>query len=174
MIKAELPELRAAGKTALYDGLATAVSLLREGRGQRAIVLLSDGRDTTSQTFFQQVLDFARQGGVTVYAIGLGLSQIDRMIAQARGEEDPIERIQKEAAREMLTQLAAASGGRAYYVSRAEQLEEVYDRIGEDLRSRYLLTYQTESGDEERSRRAEVRVKKRGLKARTAWRGYSP
>ncbi|HYG63149.1 MAG TPA: VWA domain-containing protein [Thermoanaerobaculia bacterium] len=182
MAKASLPELRARGGTALYDSLATAVLLLREGRGQRAIVLLSDGGDSLSHATLQQAVDLARQGGVTIYAIGLGVrTPAAPLVAvgaplsheqQARQLERMTER-RPRARHTPLDDLAQETGGRVFYIDKAKELEEVYGQIEEDLRSRYLLAYQTERGEDPGDPSVEVRVKKRGLKARTA-RGYYP
>ncbi|HYG63148.1 MAG TPA: VWA domain-containing protein [Thermoanaerobaculia bacterium] len=147
--------VRAVGATALHDALVTALYYFRAGQGQRALVLLSDGDDTASHTTYERALEFAQRSGVTVYSVGLGLSALD---FEARGK---------------LTQLAETSGGRAFFISRAEELEAVYGRIEEELRSRYLLAYQTERAEEGGFRPVDVKVKKRGLKARTA-RGYYP
>jgi VWFA-related protein len=150
-----LAGVRALGATALHDALVTALYYFRSGPGQRILVLLSDGDDTASHTLFRRALEFAQRGGVTVYSIGLGVSVLD---LEARGK---------------LVQLAAATGGEAFFIGRAEELAAVYDRIEEELRSRYLLAYQTERGEEDGFRPVEVKVKKRGLKVRAA-RGYYP
>jgi VWFA-related protein len=177
MRETNLPDLRARGNTALYDSLATAVLLLREGQGQRALVLLSDGADTTSHATFRQALDLARHGGVTIYTIGLGLRSVPGLIGANLPSEQQIRQGEVKGedykSRGTLAQLAAATGGRDFVIDKAEELAKVYGQIEEDLRSRYLLTYQTERGEDGERPAVEVRVKKRGLKARTA-RGYYP
>jgi VWFA-related protein len=150
-----LEGLRSIGATALHDALITGLYYFRATRGQRALVLLSDGDDTASNAAWKDALEYARKSGVAVYVIGLGGSVgLD--------------------VRNKLGNLAEATGGRTFYIGRAEELSAVYDQIEEELRSRYLLAYDSDqpAGDEG-YRDVEVRVKKRGLKARAS-RGYYP
>jgi Ca-activated chloride channel family protein len=165
-----LPVPRAYGGTALYDAVATALYELRSGQGQRALVLLSDGGDTASFTTFQQVLELAQRGGVTIYAVGFGSPPV---IEQPHVTAENLGSRPKPIPEGPLSRLAEATGGRFYLITRAKELEGVYGRIEEDLRGRYLLAYQTERGDDGESPAVEVRVKKRGLKARTTT-GYTP
>ena len=150
-----LEGLRAFGRTALYDAIITSLYYFRAERGQRALVLLTDGDDTFSSTSWEDALSYARHSGVAIYPIGLGLSELKR---GARGK---------------LTELAEATGGRAFFIDRAEELAGVYGRIGEELRSRYLIAYNSDRPpDASGFRPVEVRVK-RGLKARVS-RGVYP
>ncbi len=145
-----LEGLRAFGRTALYDAVITSLYYFRAERGQRALVLLTDGEDTASGTSWEDALAYARKSGVTIYAIGLG-----------KGPRD------------QLTELAQVTGGRAFFIERADELAGIYDRIEEELRSRYLLTYSADRpADPSGFRPVEVRVKK-GLKARVS-RGTYP
>ena len=72
-----------------------------------------------------------------------------------------------------LTRLAEQTGGRAFFMRSVGELEEVYAQIQRDLRSRYLLTYQSSltSGDEFRT--IDVEVVDRDFEVRTL-RGYFP
>jgi VWFA-related protein len=174
MIREDTRQLRPEGKTSLYDSIAAALVHFRDGRGQRALVLLSDGVDTASYASFRQAVDLARRGGVTIYTIGLGLSLLDEKRRSPYTGNDVYSRAEIEEARGVLAQIASETGGRAFLISRTEELEAVYDLIGADLRSRYLLAYQTARSDgEEGVRPVEVRVKRRGLRVRTV-RRYSP
>jgi hypothetical protein len=75
-------------------------------------------------------------------------------------------------ARGHLSELAASSGGRVFFVAHADELTGVYAQIEQELRSRYLLAYNSDrKADDLGFRPVEVKVK-RG-KARTA-RGYYP
>lgn len=145
-----LEGLRAFGRTVLHDAIITSLYYFRAERGQRALVLLTDGEDTASGTTWEDALAYARKSGVTVYTIGLGKGPRDK-----------------------LTDLAQATGGRAFFIERADELAGIYSRIGEELRSRYLLTYSSDRpADPSGFRPIEVRVKK-GLKARVS-RGTYP
>jgi Ca-activated chloride channel family protein len=143
-----LEGLRAFGRTAFYDGVITALYYFRAERGQRALVVLTDGEDTISSSSWEDALAYARRSGVAIYPIGLGELK--------RGPRDKLEA------------LAEATGGRAFFVDRADELAGAYGRIGEELRSRYFLAYNADRpADANGYRPIEVRVK-HGLKARVS------
>lgn len=149
-----LDGLRAFGRTALYDAVITSLYYFRAERGQRALVLLTDGDDTVSSTSWEDALAYARHSGVAIYPIGLGIGELNR---GPRGK---------------LTELAEATGGRAFFVDRAEELAGAYGRIGEELRSRYFLAYSSDRpADANGFHASEVRVK-RGLRARVSRGSY--
>ncbi|HEX5715134.1 MAG TPA: VWA domain-containing protein [Thermoanaerobaculia bacterium] len=154
-VSESLEGMRAAGRTALYDGLITALYYFRGYRGQRALILLTDGEDTGSNTPWQRALEYAQRSGVAIYAIGLNVPVLS---FEVRGQ---------------LSTLSESTGGKVYFVERAEELAEIYGEIEHELRSRYYLAYESEKpADEYGYRPVEVRVK-RGGKVRTA-RGYYP
>jgi len=143
-----LEGLRAFGRTAFYDGVITALYYFRAERGQRALVVLTDGEDTISSSSWEDALAYARRSGVAIYTIGLGEL--------------------KRGPRAKLTELADATGGRAFFVDRADQLAGVYGLISEELRSRYFLAYNADQpADANGYRPIEVRVK-RGLRVRVS------
>ncbi len=123
---------------------------------QRALLLLSDGEDETRLFDFERTVEVARRSGVTVFAIGLGKA--------ARERE----------ARRTLRFLAEETGGRAFFIQSVDELDEIYAAIDQDLRSRYLMVYQsTSSKSEEEFRSVRVRVQRRGARVR-AMSGYYP
>ena len=149
-----LEGLKSFGRTALYDAIITSLYYFRAERGQRALVLLTDGEDTASGTSWEDALAYARRSGVAIYTIGLGLSEMKR------------------GSRSKLAELAEATGGRAFLIDRADELSGVYGRIGEELRSRYLLAYSSDRpADPNGFRPVEVRIRK-GLKARVSRGAY--
>ncbi|MEP7012851.1 MAG: VWA domain-containing protein [Acidobacteriota bacterium] len=155
-VRAALEGQRALGNTALHDALVSSLFYFRGQRGQKALVLLSDGDDTDSKLSWKDTLEYAKRSGVAVYAIGLKVGRLDISI---RGK---------------LNQLAEETGGRAFYIDKASELGNAYAEIEKELRSRYLLAYPSDQDvGREGFRKIEVEVKKRGLKARVA-RGYYP
>ena len=150
----------AEGSTALHDAIVHSLYYFRGTRGQRALVLLSDGDDTSSLVPFEQAIDIAKRSGVAIYAIGLKLSVVDV------------------AARRKLQALARETGGQAFFVGQAEELEGVYAAIEKELKSQYLVGYVSDARADGRAgagaefRSVEVKLSGfPGLKARTA-RGY--
>jgi VWFA-related protein len=152
-----LAGLRADGWTVLHDAVITGLSYFREIEGQQALVLLSDGDDTASAFDFDEALEYARRSEAAVYSIGL---DIPLGAFGVRGK---------------LSRLAEETGGRVFFINRAEELEGVYGEIEEELRSRYLLAYPPQPAPEPGSgfRRVEVEAERRGVKTRTV-RGYYP
>ncbi len=118
-----LAGLTAEGETALYDSLMFGLYYFTGIKGQRALLVLSDGRDEASRFSFDETLEYARRAGVTVYTIGLASGAgLDRVNLQ---------------------KLADETGGRSFFIRDISKLTEIYTLIQQDLRSQYLLAYQS-------------------------------
>ena len=155
-LAAGLSGLKAERGTALYDSLIFALYYFNGIRGQRAILLLSDGKDESSRFDFDDAMDFAHRAGVAIYSIGL---QLDKKHFEARRK---------------LTRISEETGGRSFFIEDVAELEAIYDTIQRELRSRYLLTYQSSNtGSSREFRSIEVKVEGSGLEAKTL-RGYYP
>ena len=151
-----LAGLKAERGTALYDSLIFTLYYFNGVKGQRAILLLSDGKDESSRFEFDDAMEFAHRAGVAIYAIGLKLS---------KKEGD---------ARKKLTKLSEETGGRSFFIDDEAQLGSIYDAIQRELRSRYLLAYQSSNTTGSKAfRTIEVEVSQSGLEAKTL-RGYYP
>jgi Ca-activated chloride channel family protein len=151
-----LAGLKAERGTALHDSIIFALYYFNGIKGQRALIVLSDGQDEHSRFTFEDSLDYAKRAGVAVYAIGLDLSRKERE------------------AKKNLRQLADETGGRFFLIEDAQELEGVYREIQRELRSRYYLAYQSSNTeDTQRFRMIEVAVAREGVEAKTL-RGYYP
>ncbi len=150
-----LQGLRARGGTALYDALVYGLYYFDGVRGQKALIVLSDGKDETSRFSLENAIRTAQRTGVTVYVVGL---------AEIRKDRD---------ARRALETLAEATGGRSFFIESLDELPGIYDSIQDELRSQYLIAYQStsEKGEGE-LRRVEVEAKGRGEVRAPA--GYYP
>ncbi len=149
-----LAGLVAEGQTALYDSIMFSLYYFTGVKGQRAILLLSDGKDESSRFSFDETLDYARRAGITIYAIGLRLTN-----GSARGR---------------LTRLADETGGRSFFLRDITELEEVYNLIQRELRSQYLIAYQsTNTSDEREFRKVDLKVARHGVTVKTLS-GYYP
>ncbi len=155
-LSAALKGLRADGGTALYDSLVFALHYFDGMKGQRALLLLSDGEDESSRFDLKGALEVARRAGVTVYVIGL------KEISNNR------------AARKVLKRFAIETGGRSFFVEDLSELPAIYRSIQEELRSQYLLAYQsTSTKDVSEFRRIKVAVAQKATDVRTLA-GYYP
>jgi Ca-activated chloride channel family protein len=151
-----LAGLKAERGTALYDSVVFGLFYFNGLKGQRAMLVLSDGKDENSRFTLDQTLDFARRAGVAIYTIGLDIPRRDLEVRRA------------------LKQLAEETGGRFFFIDAATELAPVYAAIQKELRSRYLLAYQsTHTGRDQKFRTVEVKVARPGLQAKTI-RGYFP
>ena len=151
-----LAGVTAAGNTALYDSLIYALYYFGGVKGKKAIILLSDGKDEGSRYNFADVLEYARRSGVAIYTVGIGLSSQNADI------------------RLKLSRLADETGGRFFFIEKAKELDGIYDTIQKELRSQYLLAYQSsQEGGTDKFRAIEVKMAKPGMEAKTV-RGYYP
>jgi Ca-activated chloride channel family protein len=114
------------GTTAIWDAIAlTAKEVLAKAVGQRrrAIILLTDGYDTSSRLSRTDAINLALESETVIYAIGIGDS----------GKEG--------VNREGLRAVAAATGGRAFFPKRETDLKTAFVEIEQELRSQYLVAY---------------------------------
>jgi VWFA-related protein len=149
-----LTNVRADGETALWDALAFSLHYFSGLGGKRCLIVLTDGEDVSSRYRMEDVLDFAKRTGVAIYPVAIGLSA------------------KQFQARSGLQRFADATGGRLFEVSSALELARIYDEVEKELRSQYLLVYQSpQSG--EKYREIEVKVRRPGAEAK-AMRGYYP
>ncbi len=151
-----LAALKAERGTALYDSVIFSLYYFNGVKGQRALILLSDGKDESSRFTHEDTVEYARRSGVALYAIGLHYKKAER------------------SDRKGLTELARETGGRSFFIKSVEELPAIYAQIQEELRSRYYLAYQsTNSDDDDVFRMIEVKIDRPGLEAKTK-RGYYP
>ncbi len=149
-----LAGLKAERGTSLWDSVIFSLYYFNGIRGQKALLILSDGKDESSRFSFDDALEYARRAGVTIYTVGLDLP---------RG--DP---------RHKLTKLAEETGGRSYFVDSSDQLAAIYSQVEEELRSQYLVAYQSANPDTSgKFRKVSLQVDKPGLEVKTMT-GYYP
>lgn len=127
----------AAGPTSLHNALYVSLKDLanekRRAGGQlrrRAVVLLSDGEDTTSLVTDTQVIELARKTEINIYPILL------RPNRQGAGNRPSFSQ-----AEHLLTTLARDTGGQHFIPNSITELDRVYARIAEELRSLYSIGY---------------------------------
>ena len=114
----------AAGNTALYDGVAQALTHLKAGTGSRkALIVISDGGDNASSLKFQSLLHRAEASNAQIYTIGI----FDQSFA---GQDSAV-----------LTRLARVTGGKAYLPQSPSQIPGICQQIARELRNQYTLGY---------------------------------
>ncbi len=119
------------GTTKLHNAIYISLHALARRRTEprrQAIILLSDGHDTSSLVTFEQVLDLTKDTDVVIYTISL------QNTSRRRGRRFS-------EAEHVLKNLAEETGGQWFFPTAIQELESVYDRIAEELKSQYNLGY---------------------------------
>jgi Ca-activated chloride channel homolog len=160
----------ASGPTALHNALYVALKDLNKLKKagelrRRAIILLSDGEDTASLVNDEQVLELARKTEIAIYAISLRPSRVPERNRQQFSQ-----------AVHLLTALSRETGGQVFFPNSISELDTVYDRIAEELRTQYNLGYvSSNSRRDGKWRRVVVRAPTReGLTIRHKIGYYAP
>ncbi len=169
-LEAAIRRTEASGPTALHNSLYVAIKdLMRDKKAaelrRRAIILLSDGEDTASLVTDDQVLELARKSEINIYAISLRSNRPQDRSRQAFSQ-----------AEYLINALTRDTGGRAYFPTSLGELDSVYDRIAEELRTLYSVGYVSSNGRRDgKWRRIVVRVADReGLTVRHKLGYYAP
>jgi Ca-activated chloride channel homolog len=156
----------AGGSTSLHNALYISLKELAKIKAKsledvrrRAIVVLSDGEDTSSLVSWEEVMDLAKRSETAVYTIGLQ----SKDGAQSKGFRE---------AEYVLRQFALETGGRAYFPEKIDDLKDVYQQIAEELSSQYSMGYASKNSRRDGGwRRIVVQVARPNIVARTK-RGY--
>jgi Ca-activated chloride channel family protein len=115
-----------AGSTAVWDAIwATAEELIGTSaeHTRRAIILLTDGDDTSSRMKMHEAIERAQKADALIYAIGIG----DRYTFNVNEGG--------------LRKIAEETGGRAYFPRHERDLRDAFAQIQKDLREQYLVAY---------------------------------
>jgi len=169
-LEAAIRKTEASGPTALHNALYVALKdLMKDKKAaelrRRAVVLLSDGEDTASLVSDDQVLELARKSEINIYAISLRPNRPQDRARQAFSQ-----------AEYLVNALTRDTGGRAYFPTSLSELDSVYDRIAEELRTLYSVGYVSSNARRDgKWRRIVVRVPGReGLTIRHKLGYYAP
>ena len=111
------------GGTALYDVIVHGLGLLGRQSGRRSLLVFSDGEDHASRATVASVIQRAEASDATIYMIGQGRA------------------LKATSLQRLMQQLAAGSGGKAFFTDQDRKLEAIFQDIVEDLRHQYLLAY---------------------------------
>ncbi|CAN5726207.1 hypothetical protein BH23PLA1_BH23PLA1_26210 [soil metagenome] len=113
------------GATRYYDAVVEALELIADQPGRRAVLAMTDGEDTFSQTdTLDSAVLTARRLGLPIHALGLG-------------SEDEI-------ASDDLRRLAVETRGQYFEARQADQLGAIFEELAERLGQAYSLTYRTD------------------------------
>ncbi len=161
----------AGGSTSLYNAVYIALKDLKkvvakntEEIRRQALVVLSDGEDTSSLLPFEEVLDLAKRSETAIYAIGL--RSPDGPGTATKGFKE---------AEFVLRQFAQETGGRSFFPNQLSDLANVYGQISDELSSQYTVGYISRNPRRDGSwRRVIVRVNRPNLTSRTKLGYFAP
>jgi Ca-activated chloride channel family protein len=159
----------AGGSTSLYNAVYIALKDLKKAVAKnadeirrQAIIVLSDGEDTSSLLPFEEVLDLAKRSETAIYSIGL------------RDNESGGTKLFKEA-EFVLKQFSQETGGRTFFPNQISDLSNVYGQIAEELSSQYTVGYTSKNPKRDGAwRRIVVRVNRPNTTTRTKTGYFGP
>jgi Ca-activated chloride channel family protein len=134
------------GGTALYDSLYQALQKVKEGRYEKkAVLLVTDGEDTTSLTRFDKALENIREADMLVYSVGIkGAPGFDMGTDPLSGNAVSAPPNETTVDMKVLNRFGEASGGRAWEISETafgKKMDAVLETIAAELRSQYSIGY---------------------------------
>jgi Ca-activated chloride channel family protein len=159
----------AGGSTSLYNAVYIALKDLKKAVAKKpdeirrqAIIVLSDGEDTSSLLPFEEVLDLAKRSETAIYSIGL------------RDNDSGGTKLFKEA-EFVLKQFSQETGGRAFFPNQISELTNVYGQISDELSSQYTVGYTSKNPKRDGAwRKVVVRVNRPNNTARTKLGYFGP
>src|SRR5215475_995968 len=172
-------QLDAYGATSLYDGIYLAADYIKNARGRRVIVIVSDGGDTTSNKSLLDALGQTQKSDALIFAVFTGNpwhSQNLRDLAAERA----LETLTGETGGEVLKPRLAPRKNRSRYDDETDELslkelDRAFTDLAEQLRTQYVLGfYSTNEKRDGSFRKLSVRIKKPGYQARARTGYYAP
>lgn len=160
------------GGTALYDSLYQALQKVKQGRYEKkAVLLVTDGEDTTSLTRFDQTLENIREADMLVYSVGIkGAPGFDMGTDSVSGNSSSSASNSTTVDMKVLNRFGEASGGRAWEISEAafgKNLDAVLETVAAELRSQYSIGYYpTHPVNDGKWHSVRIRMKNRDYSAR--------
>jgi Ca-activated chloride channel homolog len=167
-LQGAIEQTNAGGSTSLHNAIYIALKELRKVKAvneedvrRQALIVFSDGEDTSSLVSFEEVLDLAKRSETAIYAIALRGNDV-----QAKGFRE---------AEFVMRTLAQETGGRAFFPARIEDLTGVYAQISDELASQYTLGYSSANQRRDGAwRRLVVQVARANITPRTKKGYYAP
>jgi Ca-activated chloride channel family protein len=170
--------IKSGGGTSLYSAVKIAVSeRLNRIRGRKAIVLFTDGVDTTSKSAtYEETLHTAQELDALIYTIqyntysDLTASNVNEgfngaELMTAKGE--PLQ-VAYTRAKRYLNLLAEKSGGRPFFADSIERLQATFARIAQELRQQYSIGfYPKHDAGDDGARQLKIKIDQPGVVVRT-------
>jgi len=144
LVMSRLALLHAYGQTALFDTVLDGLIMVQHGRyDKKALLVVTDGMDNTSQATLPEVIGQARRMGVLIYTIGIGDPNSGSMPGIAIGPfmfGGDIDQVDSQT----LSELATETGARFYLmreVGDGEKIRAACEQISTELREQYTVGF---------------------------------
>jgi VWFA-related protein len=162
------PKESSARGTALYDAIISAARGLADQPGRKALIVLSDGYDTSSSAPLSAAVETAQRADALIYSIRFLDRDVFAFQVPASQGGSPVPR----EGRKALERIARETGGSYFDLAAAETLEKIYSRIEDELRNQYSLGF-TPVNPRPGYRKIRVSIKRKGVTVQ-ARDGYFP
>jgi VWFA-related protein len=167
-LQSAIQQTSAGGSTSLYNAIYISLKELAKMKAggeddvrRQALVLFSDGEDTSSLISFDEVLELAKRSETAIFTIALRGAD-----TQSKGFHE---------AEFVMRQLAQETGGRAFFPAKIDDLNGVYAEIADELASQYTLGYSSKNNKRDGAwRRIVVQIDKPNVAPRTKRGYYAP
>lgn len=145
------------GATALLEGIIQAAEYLREVRGRRVMIIVSDGDDTKSDATLEEAVRALHVANCQVYVVKTTDFENFKRTGSRRGNAN----IHQLSAERRMSDIAAQTGGTVYSPIDERELDEAFRQISAELSQQYILSYYP---DDDAGKRGEFREIQLGLK----------
>jgi Ca-activated chloride channel family protein len=126
-LKEALERIDSRGSTALRDAILGSLDHLKKAsKDKRVLLVVTDGEDNASRNSLEKMIREVQKTDTVIYTIGL-LGQENRKEAKH--------------ARKALEQIAAASGGLAFFPENVDDVHSICEQVAHDIRNQYILAY---------------------------------
>ena len=126
--------------TSVHDAVFLACDeKLKHETGRKAIILISDGEDTTSKLKIKEAVESAQRADVIIYAIS---NRVGGLFYGRYGGDDGT-----------LKRYCEMTGGKAFFPSKPQDFKKAFDAIQEELRSQYSVAYNSSNAAKDGSYR---------------------
>ncbi len=181
-----IDRLNPRGSTALYDAILLGLQRVAEGNhNRRALMLVTDGNDTSSSVNLETTLNLARKSEVIIYALGIGHGERGSFGHGGQGGHDRGgiifgRQIKDEVDMNALRQFAETTGGEAFQLENAHSggrdlVDEATAQVAAELKQQYLLGYYPSNTRKDGAfRQIKVEATDKSLRVRTKRGYYAP
>src|SRR3984893_4261791 len=126
-LKEALERIDSRGSTALRDAIIGSLDHLKKAqRDKKVVLVVTDGEDNASHNSLEKTLREIQKTDTVIYTIGLLGSEGKKEAKRAK---------------KVLQEIAAASGGVAYFPESVDDVHSICEQVAHDIRNQYILAY---------------------------------